>query len=93
MELVNNMQKIVNGELVDLTQAEIDSATAQLNDYNQNVLPQEVRAQRDRLLAETDYLALSDLTLSSDMAAYRQALRDVPSQTGFPTDVTWPVKP
>ena len=87
------MQKIVNGELVDLTQAEIDSATAQLNDYNQNVLPQEVRAQRDRLLAETDYLALSDLTLSSDMAAYRQALRDVPSQTGFPTDVTWPVKP
>ena len=93
MELVNNMQKIVNGELVDLTQAEIDSAAAQLNDYNQNVLPQEVRAQRDRLLAETDYLALSDLTLSSDMATYRQALRDVPSQEGFPTDVTWPVKP
>lgn len=93
MELVNNMQKIVNGELVDLTQAEIDSAAAQLNDYNQNVLPQEVRAQRNRLLAETDYLALSDLTLSSDMAAYRQALRDVPSQAGFPTDVTWPVKP
>ena len=93
MELVNNMQKIVNGELVDLTQAEIDSAAAQLNDYNQNVLPQEVRAQRNRLLAETDYLALSDLTLSPDMAAYRQALRDVPSQAGCPTDVTWPVKP
>ena len=93
MELVNNMQKIVNGELVDLTQAEIDSATALLNDYNQNALPQEVRAQRNRLLAETDYLALSDLTLSSDMATYRQALRDVPSQEGFPTDVTWPVKP
>ena len=93
MELVNNMQKIVNGELVDLTQAEIDSATAALNDYNQNVLPQEVRAQRDRLLAETDYLALSDSTLSADMATYRQALRDVPSQEGFPADVTWPVKP
>mgnify|MGYP002621591983 FL=1 len=93
MELINNMQKIVNGELVDLTQAEIDSAAAQLNDYNQNVLPQEVRGQRNRLLAETDYLALSDSTLTSDMAAYRQALRDVPSQEGFPTDVTWPVKP
>ena len=93
MELVNNMQKIVNGELIDLTQAEIDSATAQLDDYNQNVLPQEVRGQRNRLLAETDYLALSDSTLTSDMAAYRQALRDVPSQEGFPTDVTWPVKP
>lgn len=93
MELVSKMQKIVNGELVDLTQAEIDSATAQLNDYNQNVLPQEVRAERDRLLAETDYLALSDTTLSPDMATYRQALRDVTSQAGFPTDVTWPVKP
>ena len=93
MELVNSMQKLVNNELVDLTQAEIDSATAQLNDYNQNVLPQEVRAERNRLLAETDYLALSDSTLSSDMAAYRQALRDVTSQAGFPTDVAWPVKP
>ena len=93
MESVNNMQKLVNNELVDLTQAEIDSATAQLNEYNQNVLTQEVRSQRNSLLAETDYLALSDTTLSSDMAAYRQALRDVTSQAGFPTDVTWPVKP
>tara|TARA_R110002020_G_scaffold154506_1_gene334357 strand:+ start:2755 stop:3036 length:282 start_codon:yes stop_codon:yes gene_type:complete len=93
MELVNSMQKLVNNELVDLTQAEIDSATAQLNDYNQNVLPQEVRSRRNSLLAETDYLALSDTTLSSDMATYRQALRDVTSQAGFPTDVSWPVKP
>lgn len=87
------MQKLVNNELVDLTQAEIDSATAQLNEYNQNVLTQEVRSQRNSLLAETDYLALSDTTLSSDMVTYRQALRDVTSQAGFPTDVTWPVKP
>lgn len=93
MESVNNMQKLVNNELVDLTQAEIDSATAQLNEYNQNVLTQEVRSQRNSLLAETDYLALSDTTLSSDMATYRQALRDVTSQEGFPTDVAWPVKP
>ena len=50
------MQKIVNNELIDLTQAEIDSATAQLNDYNQNVLPLEIRSQRNSLLAETDTL-------------------------------------
>ena len=87
------MQKIVNNEVVNLTQAEIDSATAQLNDYNQNVLPQAIRAERNSLLAETDYLALSDTTLSSDMSAYRQALRDITSQAGFPTDVTWPTKP
>ena len=52
-----------------------------------------IRAKRNSLLAETDYLALSDTTLSSDMAAYRQALRDVTSQAGFPTSVTWPTKP
>jgi len=93
MELVNSMQKIVNGELIDLTQAEIDSATTQRNDYNQNILPLEVRAKRNSLLAETDYLALTDTTLTSDMATYRQELRDITSQAGFPTDVTWPVKP
>jgi len=87
------MQKIVNNQLIDLTQAEIDSATAQLNDYNQNVLPLEIRSQRNSLLAETDYLALSDTTLTSDMATYRQALRDVPTQSGFPDNITWPVKP
>ena len=51
-----------------------------------------VRGTRTRLLVETDYLALSDSTLSSAMATYRQALRDVPTQSGFPT-VTWPTKP
>lgn len=53
----------------------------------------EIRVKRNSLLAETDYLALSDTTLSSDMATYRQALRDVTSQEGFPTNVTWPTKP
>jgi len=39
----------------------------------------ELRSKRNRLLAETDYLALSDATLTSDMTTYRQALRDLPS--------------
>lgn len=52
-----------------------------------------IRSQRDRLLAETDYLALSDTTLSPEMATYRQALRDITEQAGFPHEVTWPVKP
>jgi len=64
----------------------------------------ELRAQRNRKLAETDYLALSDVTLSSDMKTYRQALRDLPAHANgkdaaFDTDgttlknVTWPSKP
>jgi len=52
-----------------------------------------VRNQRDRLLIETDWMALSDVTMSDTMTAYRQALRDIPSQAGFPFSVTWPTKP
>ena len=52
-----------------------------------------VRAQRDELIAATDWRAASDLTLSSEWADYRQALRDVPGQEGFPHTVTWPTAP
>ena len=51
-----------------------------------------VRNDRNRRLAETDYLALSDQTLSTEMNTYRQALRDVPTQTD-PDNITWPSKP
>ena len=56
----------------------------------------DLRSKRNRLLAETDYLALSDVTLTSDMETYRQALRDLP--TGKDTvakceNATWPTKP
>jgi len=53
----------------------------------------EARATRDRLIAETDWMALSDVQMSDAWSAYRQALRDIPQQAGFPTDVTWPTKP
>ncbi len=51
-----------------------------------------VRRDRDARLAETDYLALSDQTLSGDMETYREALRDVPEQSD-PDAISWPVKP
>ena len=55
-----------------------------------------LRAKRNKLLAETDYLALSDNTLSANMSTYRQALRDITN--GLTTieqvnNVTWPTKP
>lgn len=53
----------------------------------------EARALRDTLLAATDWTANTDITMSDEMRAYRQALRDVPSQAGFPDNVTWPEKP
>ena len=56
----------------------------------------DLRQRRNRLLAETDYLALSDNTLSDDMKTYRKNLRDLPA--GKDTvekcqNATWPTKP
>ena len=55
----------------------------------------EVRNRRNELLAETDYLALTDTTMTLEMTQYRQALRDITSHANFPhlSDADWPVKP
>ena len=51
------------------------------------------RQTRAGLLTETDWTGLSDVTMSPAMATYRQALRDIPLQPGFPHSVVWPLKP
>ena len=55
----------------------------------------EVRTQRDALLVESDWAVLPDAPVADAQAwkDYRQALRDVPQQAGFPTDINWPSKP
>ena len=55
----------------------------------------DLRAERDRRLAETDWMANSDVTMSSAWTTYRQALRDAPAQDGVTglDNVTWPTKP
>ena len=54
-----------------------------------------VRTSRDAKLAETDFYALSDVTMSAEMTTYRQALRDITSHADFPylDDDDWPTKP
>ena len=52
-----------------------------------------LRRKRNQLLAETDYLALADVTLTDEMRAYRQALRDLPANTPDPANPVWPTKP
>lgn len=53
-----------------------------------------VRASRTQRLAESDWTQLADAPVdSAAWAAYRQALRDIPDQPGFPWTVDWPVKP
>ena len=53
----------------------------------------ELRAERNSKLAETDFYALSDLTMSDDMKTYRQALRDITKTYKSLEDVKWPEKP
>ena len=65
-------------------QATLDANTATAN-----------RATRDAKLAETDFYALSDVTMSSQMTTYRQALRDITTHENWPNleDSDWPTKP
>lgn len=61
------------------------------------VLAENVRSERDRRLAETDYYMMpdypSDPNNIEEMKAYRQSLRDIPKQEGFPSKFTWPDVP
>ena len=78
---------VVGCTIKDKTDEEIAAHTS--------MLETDFRAQRNRLLSETDYLALSDMTLSPEMAQYRQSLRDITSLENWPnlTESDWPVKP
>ena len=55
-----------------------------------------IRTQRTRLLAETDYMGNSDVTMSAAWKTYRKSLRDLPADQSSKTkysDITWPTKP
>ena len=89
----------INGNRVQFTDAE---ETARDNEETAwaNAAPARalatLRSRRNRLLAETDFYALSDVTLSSDMTTYRQALRDLPAGKDTVSkceNATWPTKP
>ena len=53
------------------------------------------RTKRDGLLAETDWTGMSDVTMTSEMTTYRQALRDLPANSNWPNleEADWPTKP
>lgn len=55
---------------------------------------EQIRAERDALLVASDWTQVADAPVDQQAwATYRQALRDIPQQPGFPTDVIWPTKP
>ena len=63
--------------------------------YQKTIKSRGVRGERDKLLAETDWRDLPSYPGVNQEAwrTYRQALRDLPSQAGFPNNITWPAKP
>ena len=91
--------KLVNGEKIQFTAEEeaardAEEATWAAGAFNRAIA--DVRSKRDALIKATDYLALSDNTLSAEMTTYRQALRDITN--GVTTveqcnSITWPTKP
>ena len=92
------MKTIVNVQTseaitVELTAEEVAEREAYERDVLPGVLLEQLRSKRNRLLSETDYLALSDSTLTDEMRTYRQALRDLPANTTDPANPVWPVKP
>ena len=80
----------IDGVVRDMTEAELaENAPTNLDHLQAPAM----RQLRNQLLAETDWTASSDVTMSDAMRTYRQALRDVPAQSGFPVDITWPERP
>ena len=74
------MKKYVNGILTDMTAEEISARQSEEQAWNNDAFNRalkELRNIRNNLISETDYLALSDNTMSAEMTTYRQALRDI----------------
>jgi len=91
-------KKVVNLQtgdtaVVELTAEEIAAKETFARDVLPGLLLHDLRQRRNQLLAETDYLALADVTLTDEMRAYRQALRDLPANTADPANPVWPTKP
>ena len=90
---------LINGNVVAFTAEEETAADNAETAWNNGALSRaqaNLREKRNRLLADTDYYALSDVTMSNDMKTYRQNLRDLPD--GKDTvekcdNATWPTKP
>ena len=82
---------LINGIEIPMTEAEISERKLKVDEWKNNNTPfslamETLRMKRNSLLAETDYLALLDNTLTDSMNTYRQNLRDL-------NNVTWPTKP
>ena len=100
-----NAKAVVRGDDINTCEIEWHNGTtpiskadieAQFTAVEFDMAMEDLRAKRNNLLAETDFHALSDNTMSADMTTYRQSLRDITNGLTTVEDVnsvTWPTKP
>ena len=74
-------------------EAEFDLLEEQDLSKEQTIKARLLREERNKLLAETDWMASTDVTMSDEWRAYREALREVPEEPTFPDKVIWPKAP
>lgn len=88
------MYKCVNGVDILMTTEEVKEYFSSLPDPVE-LKKLQIREQRNNLLADTDWMALSDNTMSPEWASYRQTLRDITSHANWPnlSESDWPSKP
>ena len=79
--------------IVDKTKKTITQDTATKNSVTATREMKRIRNYRNRLLSETDWTALGDVTMSDEMKTYRQMLRDIPASNTVYEDVDWGTKP
>lgn len=87
-----SLPKLVDGEW-RLGYSVVEKTPEQREEHR-NAASARVRKERNALLAQTDWIALSDnAPMETKWVEYRSALRDLTDQPGFPYDVAWPTKP
>ena len=88
---------IDNNEPVEYSAEDYAQAQIDYDNYITNELPKEIRRKRNGLLAKSDWTQYPDSPLSAEQKTawtiYRQALRNVTTQSGFPSNITWPTAP
>ena len=88
--------KMVDGVVVALSSSEISELEERDTVWAAGAddrAAAEARQERNDILAATDWTANSDVTMTTEMTAYRTLLRNLPAQADFPTTINWPTAP
>jgi len=98
LALCPNAHWIVRGDVIEWNDTtETQPSEAEINAKIAELIAEQpirlLREKRDRLISQTDWWASSDLAMSAERAAYRQALRDITNTYQSLDDVIWPEKP